>query len=327
MTAPLSACAEAPNFKGWDQAGSQAYYACRYFSSVEDTNFARNVIAGIQAATQIVFATNQYNIAKQAQDRLDNISNIELARSGLVFDQFTKVIACEDALRAEACAAKVAKPDINDVRRRISAEARRIFAPLKQKIRQCFAPSCAAAACVELNKLARAEATAVLSGVNQYYQFELTLYEQRVATAKSWAYQMVTLGRGAIAPSTALLQGSAQNANLAGNINPYSGWIQAVNGIANTARSISLQEANSFGGMGINMRQQRAMPTASGVTVSQSPQQPSNMDTYDSYDFQGQPAMPYGQSATGLQSNGDVYDSYDLQDQEPNFLGTLSNMR
>ena len=306
----------------WDQAGAQAYYACQYFQSIADTNLARNVIAGIQSLTQYYFADKQYEIAKQAQDRLNNISNIELARSGTLFDQFGKGISCEDAQLLEACGMKVERPDINDIRRRVHADVKRIYAATKRKIKECFGPACASAMCSELNKTEREEARTLVGVTSATYQKETLLFEQRLATAKSWRYQVLAFGRGSVQASTALMQGAAQNAQLAAQINPYSGYIQAVNGIANTARSISLQEANSFRGMGINMRSQITAPGSGATQVAgfdynslgaNEAQQNPQFD-YNGVGDNG--SGPYGDSPTGFPSDGGVlYDgnSYDAQ--------------
>jgi hypothetical protein len=319
-TAPIGECSQPADFRRakWDQAGAQAYYACRYFESVQDTNFWRNIIAGIQAATQIYFADKQYQTSKQAQDRLDNISNIELSRSGALYDQFAKGIACEDAQLLEACGFKVERPDINDIRRRVAADVKRIYAATKRKIKECYAPNCAAAMCSELNKTEREEARTLVGVTSATYQKETLLYEQRLATAKSWRYQVLAFGRGSIQASTALMQGAAQNAQLAAQINPYSGYIQAANGIAGTARSLSLQEANGFRGMGINMRQQVMAPAVNGTQVTgQDTMQPApglNPDS-DNFDFQGPSTMPYGQSGTGFPSDGVLFDGNGIDSQ------------
>jgi hypothetical protein len=294
-------------FGKWDQAGAQAFYACKYFQSIEDTNFWRNAIAAVQAATQIYFADKQHTIATRQQDRLDNISNIELNRSGKIFAQWEKGVTCEDAQLLEACGMKVEKPDINDIRRRISADVKRAFAGVKKQLRECYPISCAAAMCSELNKTAREEARTIVGVTSAAYQKEILLYEQRLATAKSWRYQVLAFGRGSIQASTVLMQGAAQNAQLASQINPWRGWTQAINGIAETGQRISLQEANSFRGMGINMRQQISNPNTDGTQVT------------SSYNFQlptvddgGVQLDSYGQSPTGITSDGTLGSSTDI---------------
>ncbi len=295
------------------QAGSQAFYACMYFQSVSDSNYIRNIIAGVQAATQIYFADKQYETQKQQQNRLDNISNIELDRSGKLFAQWEKGIECEDEQLLEACGIDVKKPDINDIRRRIAADVKRAFAGAKKQIRECYPISCIAAMCSELNRIAIEEARVIVGVTSASYQKEILLYEQRIATARSWRYQVLAFGRGSIQSSTVLMEGSARNAQLAAQINPYSGYTQALNSIFNTARSMSLQEASSFRGMGINMRGQGTMPMTPAAQVTGTPPMynPQNMAMND----QGQQwsmDMPYGQSGTGLTSDGSIGSSTDL---------------
>lgn len=258
----------AADWSKFHQAGAQAYYACRYFASVENTNFWRNIIAGIQAATQIYFADKQYEIAKQAQDRLDADAAINRDRSGTTFGQFTKGIACEDAMRDEACAKVIPEPDINDIRRQAEAEVRRTYAPMKKKILDCTPVHCMKAACNTLAKLANEEAKAILSLTNQMMRQAIAKWETDKAAALSFKYQMLGLGRGYVGNSTALMAAAGLNTQAAAQINPYSGAIQAVNSIASTARSLTLQEANNFAGMGINVGRQGTPTSVSGSQIS-----------------------------------------------------------
>lgn len=233
------------------EAQAHAFYACKYFQSVADTNFWRNVIAGVQAATQIYFADKQYDIAKKQQNRLDNISNTELDRSGKLFKQFEKGIACEDTQLAEACKIDVPKPDYAEIKRRVSATVIAQFTQARKKITECYPSHCMAAACNALEKLATEQARTISAVVEATWQKERALYEIRLATHQKWRYDVLAFGRGAIAPSNALMAGAASAAQAAGQINPYSGWIQAINGIAETAQRATLQESLQYRGMAL----------------------------------------------------------------------------
>jgi hypothetical protein len=256
ITTPADPCAEAPKFNGWNQAGAQAYYACKYLEAVKDTNKWNGLITIAQAITQFYFADKQYDIQKLQQDRHNKISDIELDRSGNLYNQFVKGISCEDRQLMEACGMVVEVPNIEDTRRRITADVKRAFASARKQIQDCFPANCVSAMCSELAKISREEAKAIVGVTSAYYQKEILLYEQRLATAKSWRYQVLAFGRGSVQSSTVLMEGASKNAALAGSINPYSGYIQAVNGAANTARSVLLQDALSYRGMGVNMMQQ-----------------------------------------------------------------------
>ncbi len=278
-------CTPVPTaLKDWNvinQAGAQAYYACRYFSSVENSNYWRYWIAAAEFAKDLFIANQQYETAKQAQDRLDNISNIELDRSGKIFAQWEKGIECEDEQLLEACGIDVKKPDINDIRRRITADVKRAFASAKKQIRECHPVSCIAAMCSELNRVAIEEARVIVGVTSAAYQKEVLLYEQRLATARSWRYQVLTFGRGSFQASTTLMQGAAQNAQLAAQINPWSGFSQALNGGFATLREASLNEARSFRGMGINMRGQGTMPMSNATQVTSMPSYEFQLPTVD----------------------------------------------
>lgn len=255
-----SDCAKPPNalneWKDWNQAGAQAYYACRYFASIRDTNYWRNIIAGVQAAVQYYFADKQYDIASRAQDRLDAVSNIELDRSGKLFAQFEKQISQEDAQLARAVERlNIPEPDYNAIRLRVTASVIRQFTEPKRKIEQCYPVSCMEARCNALGKIATEEAKTIASEVEQAYQKERSLYEIRLATARAELAEVLKFGRGALNAANAALEGASRAAIQAGSINPYSGYIQAVNSTAQTLQGITTQEALSFRGMGANVGQ------------------------------------------------------------------------
>lgn len=246
-------CSASSSFEGWNQAGAQAYYACKYLEAVTSSNLVRNIIAGVQAATQIYFADKQYETAKQAQTRLDNISTIELQRSGILFGQFQKQIPQEDAQLADAANITIPEPLWNDIRLRVTASVIRQFTEAKRKVLQCYPVSCMEARCDALAKLETEQAKAIASEVEQAYQKERALWELRKNTAKAHLLEVLKFGRGALGPSSVLLEGARAAVAQASNINPYSGWIQAINGIAQTAQGISMQEALSYRGMGANV--------------------------------------------------------------------------
>lgn len=241
------------DFQGWNQAGAQAYYAFKHLEAVTSSNLVRNVIAGVQAATQIYFADKQYETAKQAQTRLDNISAIELNRSGILFGQFEKQIDEEDAHLADAKNITIPEPLWNDIRLRVTASVIRQFTEAKRKVLQCYPMSCMEARCDALAKLETEQAKAIASEVEQAYQKERALWELRKNTARAHLLEVLKFGRGALGPSNTLLNGATEAVKLASNINPYSGWIQAINGIAETAQGISMQDALSYRGMGANV--------------------------------------------------------------------------
>jgi hypothetical protein len=247
------ACSGASSFEGWNQAGAQAYYACKYLEAVTSTNNIRNIIAGIQAATQIYFADKQYEVAKQAQERLDNISNIELDRSGKLFGQFEKQIAAEDIQRVDAMDISVPEPLWNQIRLRVTASVVRQFTEARRKVLECYPVSCMEARCNALLKLETEQAKTIASEVEQAYQRERALWELRKETKRAHRLDVLKFGRGALSNANSALDGARAAVNQSASINPYSGWIQAVNGIAQTAQGITTQEALAFRGMGANV--------------------------------------------------------------------------
>lgn len=267
MAVPES-CATGTAWTGWNQAGAQAYYACRYFQSIQDTNIWRNIIAATQAATQIYFADKQYETAKQAQDRLDNISAIELSRSGTLFGQFTKQIGAEDAQLADAESIDVPEPNYTDIRLRVTASVTRQFTEARRKVAECYPVSCMEARCEAFNKLDTEQAKAIASEVEQAYQRERALWELRRETKRAHRLQVLQFGRGALTGASAALQGAQAAINQSASINPYSGWIQAVNSISQTAQGITTQDALAFRGMGANVANSWALGNTANNTTT-----------------------------------------------------------
>jgi hypothetical protein len=237
----------------WNQAGAQAYYACRYFAAIQDTNTVRNIIAGLQLLAQYYFADKQYEVAKQAQERLDNISNIELDRSGKLFGQFEKQIAAEDIQRVDAMDISVPEPLWNQIRLRVTASVVRQFTEARRKVLECYPVSCMEARCNALLKLETEQAKTIASEVEQAYQRERALWELRKETKRAHRLDVLKFGRGALGNANSALDGARAAVNQSASINPYSGWIQAVNSTAQTAQGITTQEALAFRGMGANV--------------------------------------------------------------------------
>lgn len=290
---------------GWTQSGAQAYYACRFYAAQKDTNWIRNAIAATQAATQIYFADQQYEIAKQAQDRLDNISNIELERSGKLFNQFEKGIGQEDAQLARAVERlNVPEPNYEEIRLRVTASVVRQFTEAKRKVEQCYPVSCMEARCNALGKIETEQAKAIASEVEQAYQKERALYELRTATARTELMEVLKFGRGALYAAHAALAGAQTATIQASNINPYNGWIQAVNGISQTAQGISMQEALSFRGMGVNIGSAQNLAKTGNTVTSEITRGPAST-TFTDYQPQIQSQFQDLMIGTMLTNSGD----------------------
>jgi len=321
------ACSGPPTAGTWDkwnQAGAQAYYACRYFAAVQDTNTVRNIIAGLQLLAQYYFADKQYETAKQAQNRLDNISNIELSRSGQLFGQFTKQIPQEDAQLALAVQRlTIPEPDYNSIRLRITASVVRQFTEARRKLMQCYPVSCMAAQCEALAKLDSDQAREISAQVEQAFQKERALYETRLAAARGELAEVLKFGRGGLGAASAALNGAQVATNQAANINPYGGFIQAVNSTAQTLQGISTQEALSFRGMGANVGSAINLGNTANTTATSFMGPPQNLQgldsSFDQYMIQ---------STLDQNSNGFVRGESGYNDSSINSLGgPLNNIQ
>jgi hypothetical protein len=147
----------------------------------------------------------------------------------------------------------VPEPLWNQIRLRVTASVVRQFTEARRKILECYPVSCMEARCNALGKLESEQAKTIASEVEQAYQRERALWELRKETKRAHRMAVLKFGRGALQESEALLRGAQAAITQSASINPYSGWIQAVNGIAQTAQGISLQDALSYRGMGANV--------------------------------------------------------------------------
>lgn len=74
------------DFKNATDAQARAYYACRYFEAVEKNALTNLAIQGIQQALAIYIADKQYEVQKQAQDRLDEQWENQKQKSDIYFN-------------------------------------------------------------------------------------------------------------------------------------------------------------------------------------------------------------------------------------------------
>jgi hypothetical protein len=276
----------------------EIYKAQVYNEASIEGNLARNVIAGIQAATQILFANKEYEVKKQAQDRLDNISTIELARSGELFAQFQKGIETEDIQLADAKAqlAALPTPDYDAIKNRVLASVNSQFTRAKTKVMECYPPHCQAAACAEIAKLEMEQAKTASAQIEAAWRKEHVLYETRKATLQAHLLQILNFGRGGLNQASALLQGAAQSTLQSANMNPYAGFQRSINNIAETGRSISTQNGLQQAMSRSNMRAMQA-PSSIGSGVE--------MDRWG-IDQADRDTQGLGGSSINLQSDGNV---------------------
>lgn len=229
----------------WDQAGAQAFYACKYFDAVESTNLVRNVIAGLQQAASFYFADKQHDIQSKNLDRLNSITEQQVSTAVKLQKQMDRGIPCENAQTDESCSVAVDAPNYAAIRSRIAASARLPFAQARRRISRRYSVHCKAAMCADERKIDLAEAAAVTAAIEAAFRKEEALYEVRLATR--WTRRMNTLQhlRGLTVTAGSYLQGAMASATHASAINPYYGYSQAVNGLAGAVTGMTYQGALS----------------------------------------------------------------------------------
>lgn len=248
-------------------AHAQIWYACRYLEAVKNQTLMQSIVAGIQSAAQLYFADKQHDIAKQAQDRLDLIAAEQMRNSTNLRTQYEYIMACERQMADDACDQTAAAPDYDAIKARVTAPIRAQFSRLRQKLARCYPVNCAAMACGEERRIGIEEAKQITRAVEAAYRREEALHEARKAQAKAERLQALQAMRGHAQGASAALQGAAAAVQASAGINPYQGWIQAVNGIAGRVSGLLSADAaaGAFAGGMLRTGYQAPSVTDNGV--------------------------------------------------------------
>lgn len=223
------------------RAIAMADYACKYFKAVEKNARANMIIALIQQAASFYFADKQHDVAKQAQNRFDEIWNNQREKSDKFFNHWyenSRPIETRMLNEASQREIKGYQVDYETAKNRAVATARSEFSRARDKIQRESQIHCVGATRVALRQMQVAEAKAVVLATNSAIRMEEERKHQRESQYREEVYKWNQMFQGRIADSLNSLRTAQQAAAAASQINPYEGWTQSVAGLSNIGASM-----------------------------------------------------------------------------------------
>lgn len=235
------------------RALAMAQYACAYFKAVQQNARANMVIALIQQAASFYFADKQHDVAKQAQNRFDEIWNNQKDKSDKFFNHWydnSRPIEISMLTEARAREQRGYQVDYETAKNRTVATARSEFSRARDKVQRESNIHCVGATRTALRQLQVAEAKAVVLATNAAIRQEEERKHQRESQYREEMYKWNSMFQGRIADSLNALRTAQQAAAAASSINPYEGWSQSVAGLSNIGAAMGT--VNMAGMMGSN---------------------------------------------------------------------------
>ncbi|TGZ98715.1 hypothetical protein [Rodentibacter pneumotropicus] len=232
------------------RALAMADYACKYFEAVQQNARANMIIALIQQAASFYFADKQHDVAKQAQNRFDEIWNDQKDKSDKFFNHWydnsrlIEIRMLNDASAREQAGYQV---DYETAKNRAVTQARSEFSRARDKVQRESNIHCVGATRTALRQLQVAEAKAVVLATNQAIRFEEERKHQRESQYREEMYKWNAMFQGRIADSLRSLSTAQQAAAAASQIKPYEGWTHAVGQLSHIGRHLGTMNTAEFG--------------------------------------------------------------------------------
>lgn len=241
-------------------AQARAFYACKFYAAVEENARINTIIAGIQQASAFYFADKQYDIAKQAQDRLDLDSSSQRDKADKLFNHWYDYAREKEIVQLNKAAEREAKGyqiDYETAKNRVLADVRIEFGRAAEKHRRERKVRCVGASRVALRQLAIAEARAAVAAANGAYRAEENRKDLKEAQYREELYKYLGLFRGVVGDSLNASKAATAAAAASSQINPYSGWTGAMAGLSNLGNAwntqniagAAMQSAGVYGGL------------------------------------------------------------------------------
>lgn len=236
------------------RAQAMADYACKYFKAVQHNARVNLGIALIQQAASFYFADKQHDVAKQAQNRFDEIWNNQKDKSDKFFNHWyensrpIEIRMINEASKREQRGYQI---DYETAKNRAITTSRSEFSRARDKVQREANIHCVGATRTALRQLHAAEARAVVLSTNQAIRMEEERKHQRESQYREEMFKWNGMFQGRIADSLNALRTAQQAAAAAGSINPYEGWSQSVAGLSNIGAAMGT--VNMTGVMGNNV--------------------------------------------------------------------------
>ena len=267
---------------GANTAHSQAYYACKHLESVEKTNIIRQLLAGAKVLLDVVIADRTYDLQNRNLERLNRITDQQLAQSADLHGQWAYGKACERAQLDAACNTNIPEPNYQAIYSRVASIIAAQFGNARRKVKKTYSVYCQAAACSAMRQIDIEEAKTVAGAVEAAYRKAEANWKIETAAARTHLLQVLQHMRGLLAATDGLLKGAASSAAAAASINPYQGFQYAGQQALSTLTGFSLEGSrniqaasqingmNAFNSSNLNLgRSPSESPLA--VTVNQTP--------------------------------------------------------
>lgn len=235
------------------RAQAMADYACAYFKAVKENARTNLIISLIQQAASFYFADKQHDVAKQAQNRFDEIWTNQKDKSDKLFNHWydnSRPIEISMLSEARAREQRGYPVDYETAKNRAISTARSEFSRARDKVQRESNIHCVGATRTALRQLHAAEARAAVLATNQAIRMEEERKHQRESQYREEVYKWNALFQGRVGDSLNSIRTAQQAAAAASQINPYEGWSQAVAGLSNIGAAMGT--VNMTGMMGNN---------------------------------------------------------------------------
>lgn len=235
------------------RALAMADYACKYFKAVQYNARVNMAIALIQQAASFYFADKQHDVAKQAQNRFDEIWHNQRDKADKFFNHWydnSRPIELRMLNEASEREQRGYDVDYETAKNRAISTARSEFSRARDKVQRESHIHCVGATRTALRQLQIAEAKAVVLATNQAIRMEEERKHQRESQYREEMYKWNAFFQGNIANSLNALRTAQQAAAAASQLNPYEGWSQSVAGLSNIGAAMGT--VNMAGVMGQN---------------------------------------------------------------------------
>lgn len=235
------------------KALAMADYACKYFKAVQSNARTNMAIALIQQAASFYFADKQHDVAKQAQNRFDEIWNNQKDKSDKLFTHWydnSRPIEISMLIEARAREQRGYQVDYETAKNRTVATARSEFSRARDKAQRESNIHCVGATRTALRQLQVAEAKAIVLATNAAVRQEEERKHQRESQYREEVYKWNGLFQGRVGESLNAIRTAQQAAAAASQINPYEGWSQSVASLGSIGAAMGT--VNMAGMMGSN---------------------------------------------------------------------------
>lgn len=235
------------------RAQAMADYACAYFKAVKENARINLAIALLQQAASFYFADKQHDVAKQAQNRFDEIWANQKDKGDKLFSHWydnSRPIEISMLSEARAREQRGYQVDYETAKNRAISTARSEFSRARDKVQRESNIHCVGATRTALRQLHAAEARAAVLATNQAIRMEEERKHQRESQYREEVYKWNALFQGRVGDSLNSIRTAQQAAAAASQINPYEGWSNAVASLGHIGAAMGT--VNMTGMMGNN---------------------------------------------------------------------------